>query len=140
MTNHIIQTIWKDENAFETNLDGHQIVIDLGEEAGGSNKGPRPKKLSLVAATGCTGLDVVSILRKMRIKPDKFEIKIDAQVSEEHPKMYTSMHIIYQFEGKNLNTDKIERACKLSFENYCGVIALFKKAIPVSYEVIIKNL
>ena len=80
------------------------------------------------------------MLRKMRLSPNKFDIRIDAEVSDEHPKTYTSMHIIYEFEGKNLPKDKIERACKLSFENYCGVIALFKQAIPVTYEVIIKNI
>lgn len=140
MTQHTIQTIWKNENTFETEIDGHKVIIDLGKESGGSDNGPRPKKLLLTAATGCTGLDVISMLRKMRLSPNKFDIRIDAEVSDEHPKTYTSMHIIYEFEGKNLPKDKIERACKLSFENYCGVIALFKQAIPVTYEVIIKNI
>lgn len=140
MAQHSIKTNWKENNTFETDLDGHKVAIDLGEESGGNDNGPRPKKLALVAASGCTGLDVIAILRKMRIEPENFDIRIDAEVSDEHPKTYTSMKITYEFEGDNLPKEKVERACKLSFDNYCGVIALFKKAIPVTYEVIIKNL
>lgn len=140
MTQHSIKTIWKDGNTFETDIDGHNVVIDLAEDAGGNDNGPRPKQLALAAATGCTGLDVVAILRKMRVEFKSFNIKIDAEISEEHPKTYTSMKITYEFEGEDLPEKKIEKACNLSFEKYCGVIALFKKAIPISYEVVINNL
>ena len=140
MTQHSIKTVWKENNTFETDIDGHNIIIDLSKEAGGNDNGPRPKQLALAAATGCTGLDVVAILRKMRVEYKSFNVRIDAELSEEHPKTYTSMKVIYEFEGENLPEQKLEKACNLSFENYCGVIALFKKAIPVTYEVIIKNL
>ncbi|SCD19373.1 putative OsmC-related protein [Proteiniphilum saccharofermentans] len=139
MAMHSIQTVWRKNNIFDTEIDGHKITIDLAEEAGGNDEGPRPKRLLLIAAAGCTGLDVVEIVRKMRIDLKSFDIRIDAEMSEEHPKQYTSLKVIYEFEGDNLPKEKLERACKLSFDNYCGVLAMYKKAVPVTCEVVIKN-
>ncbi|SDZ82519.1 putative redox protein [Porphyromonadaceae bacterium NLAE-zl-C104] len=139
MAMHSIQTVWRKNNIFDTEIDGHKITIDLAKEAGGNDAGPRPKRFLLIAAAGCTGLDVVEIVRKMRIDLKGFDIRIDAEMSEEHPKQYTSLKVIYEFEGDNLPKEKLERACKLSFDNYCGVLAMYKKAVPVTYEVVIKN-
>ncbi len=136
---HSINTVWKENSTFETDLDGHNIIIDLSKESGGNDAGPRPKKLALLAATGCTSMDVIDILKKMRVTPDKFNVRIDADLSESHPITYTSIKVIYEFEGNDLPKEKIERACKLSFEKYCGVMAMYKKAIPVTYEINIKN-
>ena len=135
MTTHSIKTVWKENNTFSTDIDGHNVVIDLGEDQGGQNNGPRPKKLMLLAAAGCTGLDVVEMIRKMRIELSHFDIKIDAEVSDEHPKKYESMKLIYEFKGDDLPEKKIERAVKLSFENYCGVLAMYKSSVPITYEV-----
>ena len=139
MATHSIQTIWRENNIFDTEIDGHTISIDLGKEQGGDDAGPRPKKLLLISAAGCSGLDIVEIARKMRIDLKKFEIRIDAEMTEEHPKQYTSLKVIYAFEGENLPMEKLERACNLSFENYCGVLAMYRKAVPVSYEVVVKE-
>ncbi|SFK31593.1 OsmC family protein [Proteiniphilum acetatigenes] len=139
MVTHSIQTVWRENNIFDTEIDGHKVTIDLAEEAGGNDAGPRPKRLLLIAAAGCTGLDVMEIVRKMRIDLKGFDIRMEAEMAEEHPKQYTSLKVIYEFEGDNLPEEKLERACKLSFDNYCGVLAMYKKAIPVTYEVIIKN-
>ena len=136
---HSIKTVWRENNIFDTELDGHSLTIDLAEEAGGNNAGPRPKKLVLAAATGCTGLDVVEIIRKMRIDVKSFNINVEAELTTEYPITYTSMNVVYEFEGENLPKEKLERACKLSFDNYCGVMDLIKKAIPVTYEVKIRN-
>jgi putative redox protein len=139
MATHTIQTIWRENNIFDTDLDGHTVTIDIPETSGGNNTGPTPKKLLLVAAAGCTGLDVIEIARKMRINVKKFDVRIDAEVAEEHPKQYTSLKVFYEFEGDNLPKEKLERACKLSFDTYCGVLAMYKKAVPVSFEVVIQN-
>jgi putative redox protein len=139
MATHSIKTVWREQNIFDTEIDGHTITIDLSEEAGGSDAGPRPKKLLLISAAGCSGLDVVEIARKMRIAIKRFNIRIDAEMSEEHPKQYTSLKVIYEFEGDQLPKEKLERACKMSFDNYCGVLAMYKKAVPVTYEVVIKD-
>lgn len=139
MATHSIKTVWRENNIFDTEIDGHTITIDLPKEANGDDAGPRPKKLLLISAAGCSGLDVVEIIRKMRIEIKNFHIRIDAELTEEHPKQYTSLKVIYEFEGDNLPKEKLERACKMSFDNYCGVMAMYRKAIPVTYEVIIKN-
>ena len=137
---HSIKTVWKDNNIFETDVDGHNIVIDLAKDAGGDDAGPRPKKFVLVAAAGCSGLDVVEIVKKMRIDIKGFNIQIESDVTDEYPKQYTNLKVVYEFEGENLPKEKLERACQLSFDNYCGVLAMYKKAVPVTYEVRIKNL
>ncbi len=137
---HSIKTVWKENNIFETDVDGHNIVIDLAKDAGGDDAGPRPKKFVLVAAAGCSGLDVVEIVKKMRIDIKGFNIQIESDVTDEYPKQYTNLKVVYEFEGENLPKEKLERACQLSFDNYCGVLAMYKKAVPVTYEVRIKNL
>ena len=135
MATHSIKTVWKENNTFSTDIDGHNVVIDLGVDQGGQDQGPRPKRLLLAAATGCTGLDVISTLRKMRVEVDDFDIKADAKLTEEHPKKYESMHLTYEFKGEDLPINKIERAVKLSFDNYCGVLAMYKSCIPITYEI-----
>lgn len=137
---HSIKTVWKENNIFETDVDGHNIIIDLAKDAGGDDAGPRPKKFVLVAAAGCSGLDVVEIVKKMRIDIKGFNIQIESDVTDEYPKQYTNLKVVYEFEGENLPKEKLERACQLSFDNYCGVLAMYKKAVPVTYEVRIKNL
>jgi putative redox protein len=126
---------WTGEMAFETELDGHKLTLDAAEGAGGHNTGMRPKKLMLTALAGCTGMDVISVLKKMKIVPDEFNVWVEGNLTEEHPKQYDSMHIIYEFKGDNLPEDKLMRAIELSQEKYCGVAALYKKAIKVTYEI-----
>ena len=121
--------------AFETEVAGHKIVMDADLESGGEDKGVRPKPLQLVALGGCTGMDVVSLLKKMRVDIDDFQMIIEGELSEEHPKHYQSIHLIYQFKGKDLPIDKLEKAVSMSEDKYCGVAALYKKAIPLTYEI-----
>lgn len=139
MVTHSTKTVWRKNNIFDTDLEGHIITTDLPAEKGGDNAGPGPKKLMLVAAAGCSGLDVVEMARKMRIDIETFDIRIDADLAEEYPKEYISMRVVYEFTGDNLPTDKLEKACKLSFDKYCGVLGLYKKAADVTYEVVVRN-
>jgi putative redox protein len=132
---HSVDLSWTDNVAFETEMDGHKITIDAGEESGGNNLGPRPKKLMLTALAGCTGIDVVMILKKMKVIPEAFNVIVEADVTEEHPKHYTKMKVIYQFKGKDLPLDKLEKAVKLSEEKYCGVTAVYKKAMNIELEI-----
>ncbi|MDY0254434.1 MAG: OsmC family protein [Tenuifilaceae bacterium] len=135
MSSEKINIDWQGDMAFETELDGHKLVIDASPEVGGGNKGPRPKPLMLVALAGCTGMDVVSILKKMRVELDGLRIWVEAEQTEEHPKHYSEMKIIYEFKGKDLPVDKIEKAVNLSEERYCGVSAVYRKAMPISTEI-----
>lgn len=135
----IIDLSWKKGMAFETKVNGHSITIDAVDSVGGENKGPRPKPFMLLALGGCTGMDVVSILKKMRVEPETFNVKVDGVLTDEHPKHYKSMHIIYEFTGDNLPLDKIEKAVNLSDEKYCGVSAVYKKAMILTSEIIING-
>ena len=130
-----IQIDWKEGMAFEANVDGFKIMVDAKAEAGGSNQGPRPKPLMMVALAGCTGMDVISILKKMRVEISKFSVKIEGDITEEHPKHFSKMHVVYEFEGENLPMDKLEKAIDLSQERYCGVSASYRKAMELSHEI-----
>lgn len=132
---HSIKTEWKGNMTFEADINGHKILMDAPVEGGGNNLGPGPKKLQLVALSGCTGMDVVSILKKMRIDIEKCSIEVQGDVTDEHPKQYNKMHVIYEFTGKNLPLEKLEKAVKMSEETYCGVEALYRKAIEVTSEI-----
>jgi putative redox protein len=129
---------WKGDMAFETELNGHKILIDADEAVGGKNLGPRPKALMMVALAGCTGMDVISILKKMRVELSSFNVRVEGNVTEEHPKHYDEMKLIYEFSGNNLEEEKLRKAIDLSMERYCGVSAVYKKAMQMSYEIVIK--
>ncbi|MBP1663112.1 MAG: OsmC family protein [Bacteroidetes bacterium] len=131
----MITAQWMGDMAFETELNGHKLVMDAAEEGGGHDSGPRPKILMLAALAGCTGMDVVLILRKMRVEVVKCNVSVEADVTEEHPKHYSRMHVIYEFTGKNLPLDKLEKAVRMSEETYCGVGAVYRKAIEVTSEI-----
>ena len=126
---------WMDNLAFEVNVDGHKITIDAKTEVGGTDKGPRPKPLMMVALAGCTGIDVASLLKKMRVEFEEFNVKVEGDIIEEHPKQFSGMHIIYEFAGKDLPVDKIKKAIELSQDKYCGVSATYKKTMDLSYEI-----
>ena len=128
---------WLDGMAFEGEVNGHNIVIDAVEAVGGKDRGPRPKPFMLLSLIGCTGMDVISILKKMRVEPDNFSVEVEANQTEEHPKHYDEMKVIYKFWGNDLPLDKIEKAVNLSEERYCGVSAVYKKYVKMSHEIII---
>ena len=137
MGNSKVEISWKGEMSFDAEVNGHIIPLDADERVGGKNRGPRPKPLLLVGLAGCTGMDVVSILKKMRVNIEDFDVNVEASMTEEHPKYYDKIHIIYSFKGNNLPLDKIEKAVKLSQENYCGVSAMLSKSSELSYEIVI---
>ena len=126
---------WLGNMAFEAELDGHKITLDASSNVGGENRGPRPKPLMLIALAGCTGMDVVSIWKKMRISVDKMSVTVEGELTEEHPKHFHSMHIIYTFYGKQLSKEKIQKAIDLSQERYCGVSYTYRKALKLTSEI-----
>lgn len=139
MSKQQVKVDWLENMAFEADVNGHKIVIDAADAVGGEDRGPRPKPLMLTALAGCTGMDVVSILKKMRVKLDGFNVTVDGDLTEEHPKQFYKMHVIYEFTGKDLPLEKLQKAVSLSEERYCGVSALYKKAIELTSEIKIKE-
>lgn len=122
---------WNKGMAFNVEIDGHNFMIDAGENAGGQDQGPRPKALLLSALGGCTGMDVVSILRKMKIEDYELEIDVTAESTDEHPKYYNEIMVNYNFTGENLPIAKIKRAVELSETRYCGVSAMLRQAAKI---------
>ena len=132
---HKVTTTWKEKMQFDALVSNHHVIMDAVSDVGGEDKGPRPKELMLASLAGCTGMDVVSILQKMRVELEAFDIDIEADITEEHPKHYTKMHLIYKFKGKDLDPEKLKKAVELSQERYCGVSAAYRKAMELSYEI-----
>jgi putative redox protein len=122
--------------AFEADLMGQKVRMDASVEDGGEGSGAKPKPLLLAALAGCSGIDVVSILQKMREPLSWFDMGVEGEVAEDHPRRYTSMRISYRFkESDGLDHDKVLQAVKLSQDKYCGVSALFRLGIPVDWEI-----
>ena len=130
-----VNVSFKEKMAFEAEVNGHKIIIDADEKVGGEDRGPRPKPLMLVALGGCTAMDVVSILRKMRVNFETVNVKVNGELTEEHPKHFYKMHIIYEFTGKDLPLKKVEKAVNLSQDKYCGVSYSYAKAMEITHEI-----
>jgi len=93
-----IQMNWLEDMAFESVLEGHRLVLDADESVGGKNLGPPPKDLLLVSLAGCTAMDVISILKKMREPVSWFNLKVSSDTADEHPKKFISFNVVYQFK------------------------------------------
>jgi putative redox protein len=126
---------WQAGMAFEATVNGHNILMDTDIAGGGQDQGPRPKILLLAGLGGCTGMDVVFILSKMKIVPEKFWMEISAELSDEHPKIYNQINLTYFFKGVNLDYDKLEKAVNLSKEKYCAVSAMLSKSAEIKIEI-----
>ena len=122
--------------AFEGMTDsGHQVWMDAASEVGGENRGVRPMELVLVALGGCTGMDVVSILNKMRVAYTAFDMEISASRAPEHPKVYQEIRLVYRIEGDAAASDKVVRAIQLSQERYCSVSAMLAHSAAINVEI-----
>ncbi len=134
-----IECRWLNNMAFEAELNEHTIIMDADENNGGNNLGPRPKALTLVSLAGCTGMDVISILKKMQVVPDAFYITVEGELTEEHPRYYEKIMVTYHFKGTDLPLDKIQKAINLSQDKYCGVSAMLKNGTFVEHEFVIEE-
>lgn len=114
---------------------GHVVPMDTTPEAGGESSAPRPGDLPLVALGGCTGMDVVSILRKMQVDLDSFEMVIDGENRKEHPRYFEKVHIKYIFKGRGLDESKIKKAVEMSQDKYCSVSGMMKKSAELTYDI-----
>ncbi len=123
-----------DGMAFTTELDGHRFTIDAAPEHGGADTGPRPKPMLLTALGGCTAMDVVSILKKMRQSWTKLEVSVDAELTDDHPRMFESYDVRFEVEGP-VDPGRLARAVALSRDRYCGVSAMLRAHAPVRVEV-----
>ena len=135
MSSYNITTKHQSNLTFKAVIDGHEILTDTLVEHGGSDKGASPKKIFLSMLSSCTGMDVVSILHKMKVVFEDFEINTQAELSEEMPKVFTLIHVTYRIKVKAEDRVKVEKAIALSEEKYCGISAMLKKNCPINFEI-----
>jgi len=141
MATNIVSTTWKENMQFESdNPSGISVAMDAGEESGGEGKGYRPKALMLSSLAGCSGLDVVSLLKKMHAEVAEFRIDITAELTEEHPKFYNKVKVDYHFSDTELQPKKIQKAVNLSVTKYCGVMEMFRQFAEVEIEIFLHEL
>jgi putative redox protein len=113
----------------------HIVPMDSGPDFGGDSSATKPMELLLLGLGGCTGMDVVSLLNKMRVNFTAIEMNITADRAEEHPTVYTRIDIEYVITGHGIDAEKVKRAVELSQEKYCSVSAMLRKACPVNYAI-----
>lgn len=125
---------WREGLSFAVETEsGHRLTLDAAAQAGGADAGPRPMELLLSALGGCTGMDVISILRKMRQPVEAMEVRVEGDRADEHPKVFTALRVYYILKGEGLEPAKVEKAIRLSVERYCGVGNMLRKAAVIEY-------
>lgn len=128
MAAHEVHVSYQQGMKFETDSPtGYKTFMDTSPENGGTNEGLGPKAMMLSALAGCSGLDVVFVMNKMRATVPHFEMKVRGELTEEHPKTYHKVWLDYHFYGKDLEQEKINKAVTLSIEKYCGVMEMFRQ-------------
>ena len=108
--------------------------MDSKKEPSGLEKAPTPMDTVLIALGGCTGMDVVSILEKMRVRFESLEIEVRGERNEEHPRVYTKIEIVYRIKG-DVDEEKVKKAVELSMERYCSVAAMLKKSAEIEHRI-----
>ena len=116
---------------------GHSFTMDGSTEVGGRNLASRPMEVVLMGMGGCTAIDVVSMLKKQRQDIEGVEVSLVAERAEDHPKVFTSVTLVYTVRGRKLNKALIERAVELSDEKYCSATAMVKKSADVGHKVVL---
>jgi putative redox protein len=119
---------------------GHAVVMDGAPEYGGKNLGPRPMEMLLLGLGGCTAFDVVMILQKGRQPIADCQVEIEAERAEDHPKVFTKVHMRYLVKGRGLSAEAVNRAVELSVEKYCSATHIINKTAAMTHEVVIEEL
>lgn len=135
MVQHEIETQWMGKMQFNALIDGHTVIMDASEKSGGEDAGPIPKPLILVALSGCSGMDIVALLRKSNHSITDFSMKVTGDLSRQPPIQYISIHMLYTFKGNEESKEAVLKAVADSQDKYCGVSSLLKKALPVTWEI-----
>jgi putative redox protein len=135
MAQHEIETQWMGKMQFNALVNGHTIIMDAPEKSGGEDLGPIPKPFILTALAGCTGMDIVALLRNKQKEVTDFSMKVIGELSRQKPIEYIAIHIMYNFTGDTSCREEAMNTVTVSQEYYCGVSHMLKKAIPVTWEI-----
>jgi putative redox protein len=133
---HEIESQWMGKMQFNALVNGHTLVMDAPERVGGEDLGPIPKPFVLTALSGCTGMDVIALLRKQGKQLDQLNLKVDGEISKQVPIVYTSVHVLYEMEGKPEDEEAAMGAVTTSQEQICGVSNMLKRIMPVTWQVV----
>ena len=134
------KAVWKGGMAFTgLNDDGYLIPMDASVNVGGQDLGFRPLQLLAIGLAGCTGMDVISILKKKRQDVTAFEVNAEVERASEHPKVFTRIILKYAVKGKNLDRQAVERAVELSETKYCGAQAMLNKTAEITHEIVVEE-
>lgn len=127
---------WQGKMFFQAKTgSGHTINMDAKPEVGGENKGARPTELILCGVGGCSGIDIVNILNKMRQEITGLNVHVSGERAQDYPQRFTKIHVHFDVEGPELDPDKVKKAAQLSLEKYCSVALSLNAQITYSYEV-----
>ena len=132
MTNKV-QTTWKGGMLFESTNPGGNLLINDGENP--NEQAYKPKALMLASLAGCSGLDIASLVKKMRVDVSDFNIDVEGELTDEHPKFYHKVAMTYHFYGADLDEKKLQKIVDLSITKYCGVMAMFEKFADVKVDI-----
>lgn len=136
----IVTTKWKGGMQFQSdNPSGKTVIMDTDVEGTDKRFGLSPKAMMLSSLAGCSGLDIVPVLDKMKVKIDDLKMVIEGKLTDEHPRYYHSVTVDYHFYGKDLKESKINRAVDLSVDKYCGVMEMFRQFATIKTTVHIHN-
>lgn len=136
MATNTVTTNWKKNMQLESdNPSGHSLTMYDASADNGDAKGFGPKALMLSSLAGCSGLDIDSLLKKMRAEVADFTIVVTGELTEEHPKFYHKVKVDYHFYGTGLKEDKITKAVNLSVDTYCGVMEMFRQFATITTEI-----
>ncbi len=130
---------WKNNLEFEVKIREHLEIMDAKKESGGQDRGPNPKEYVLAGLCGCTGMDVVSLMKKFKLNFSFFNVSAYAETSKEHPIVFSSVTITFAISAVDIDVELLKKAVVLSMTKYCGVSAMLSKAVPIKYEVILNT-
>jgi putative redox protein len=131
-----VRTTWIAPMQFAAETEGGlRLVMDSSPGDGREGAGPSPMQTVLGALAGCTGMDVVSILTKMRVPLERMTIDVEAERAAEHPRVFTKIHLRYEFGGAGVTREPVEKAVTLSLERYCSVTAMLRKSAEITHEI-----
>ncbi len=136
MAQHEIDTFWMGKMQFNAAVAGHTVIMDAPERVGGEDAGPIPKPFVLVALSGCTGMDIVALLRKTKLEVDSLNIHVTGELSKQAPIEYISIHLVYEIAADENIKEQVLKVVDDSQNKYCGVSNMLKKALPVTWEII----
>jgi putative redox protein len=136
MATNTITSVYQGGMSFKADVKGHNVIIDLDKAGGGNDLGTSPKILMLISLAGCTGLDVVGILNKMRVNFSDLSIKVHAHLTEVDPKIYNDVTVTYSIKVTKKDEEKVQKAVTLSQDKYCGVSEMFRAFAKLSHTII----